>query len=69
MLDSVALIEGEIRAILGPRRARITVPNGIAPEELEVAAMSDEKVVPFLQGKTIKKTIVLPGKLVNFVVG
>ena len=54
--------------INGKLRARITVPNGIAPEELEVAAMSDEKVVPLLQGKTIKKTIVLPGKLVNFVV-
>jgi leucyl-tRNA synthetase len=37
-------------------------------EELEGAARSDEKIVALLHGKTIRKTIVLPGKLVNFVV-
>ena len=70
--DSKLLIDEQVEIpvqVNGKLRGRITVPNEIAPEELEMAAMSDEKIVPFLQGKTIKKTIVLPGKLVNFVVG
>ena len=36
--------------------------------DLEAAAKSVEKVKPFLDGKTIKKIIVVPKKLVNIVV-
>ena len=35
----------------------------------EAAARVAEKVLPFLAGKTIRKVIVVPGKLINFVVG
>jgi leucyl-tRNA synthetase len=69
--DAKLLIDEQVEIpvqINGKLRGRITVPSDIGAEELEVAAMSDEKIVPFLQGKTIKKAIVLPGKLVNFVV-
>ena len=69
--DSKLLIDEQIEVpvqVNGKLRARITVPNEIGQEELEMAAMSDEKIVPLLQGKTIVKAIVLPGKLVNFVV-
>jgi leucyl-tRNA synthetase len=38
-------------------------------QELEAAAKSSEKVKPFIDGKVIKKIIVLPKKLVNIVVG
>jgi leucyl-tRNA synthetase len=69
--DPALLIDEQIEIpvqVNGKLRARITVPNDIGPEELEMAAMSDERIVPLLKGKTIKKAIVLPGKLVNFVV-
>jgi leucyl-tRNA synthetase len=38
------------------------------PAELEAAAKGAEKVKPLLEGKAIKKVIVVPKKLVNLVV-
>ena len=52
----------------GKLRAKIVVKATATPQELEALALQAEKVQPFLQGKTIKKVIVLPGKLVNIVV-
>jgi leucyl-tRNA synthetase len=55
--------------INGKVRGKVTVPAGLDKDALEKAALSDEKVQALLAGKTIKKTIVVPGKMVNFVVG
>ncbi|HXJ57487.1 MAG TPA: leucine--tRNA ligase [Verrucomicrobiae bacterium] len=52
----------------GKLRDKIVVKATATPQELEALALQAEKVQPFLQGKTIKKVIVLPGKLVNIVV-
>ena len=38
-------------------------------DNLEAAAKASEKVQPFLAGKTVRKVIVIPNKLVNIVVG
>ena len=35
---------------------------------MEAAARADEKIAELLAGKTIVKTILVPGKMVNFVV-
>jgi leucyl-tRNA synthetase len=51
----------------GKLRDRITVASNATPEQLETAALACEKVRAFLEGKTVRKTIVLPGKLVNIV--
>jgi leucyl-tRNA synthetase len=53
----------------GKLRDVIKVPAGASQADLEAAAMASEKVKPFLEGKTIRKIIVLPKKLVNIVVG
>jgi leucyl-tRNA synthetase len=53
----------------GKLRDVLRVPAGISPDDLEAAALASEKVKPFLDGKTVRKRIVLPGKLVNLVVG
>ena len=52
----------------GKLRSRIHVPFGTPKEELEKLALADEKVQPFLQGKQVRKVIVVPDKLVNIVV-
>ncbi len=44
------------------------MPADAGREAIEAAARSDEKVAALLEGKVIKKVIVVPGKLVNFVV-
>jgi leucyl-tRNA synthetase len=44
--------------------------SATAPEdEVRAAAAADPKVQPWLEGKTIKKVVVIPKRLVNFVVG
>ena len=52
----------------GKLRAVVRVPTGISAADMEALVLSNEKVQPFLDGKTIKKTVVVPGKMVNFVV-
>jgi len=52
----------------GKLRSRLTVPLGTSKEEIEQIALSDQRIQPLLQGKEIRKVIVVPGKLVNIVV-
>jgi leucyl-tRNA synthetase len=52
----------------GKLRSRILVPFSTSREELESKARADSKVQPFLDGKQVMKVIVVPDKLVNFVV-
>jgi leucyl-tRNA synthetase len=51
----------------GKLRDVITVPANASATDLEAAAKGSEKVKPFLEGKTVRKVIVLPRKLVNIV--
>ncbi|MGE3107773.1 MAG: leucine--tRNA ligase [Phycisphaerales bacterium] len=53
--------------ISGKVRAKVNVPAGADDQALEAAAMGDEKVKAMLEGKTVKKVIVVKGKLVNIV--
>jgi leucyl-tRNA synthetase len=54
--------------INGKLRGLITVPAEASREMLEAAARADEKVQAALAGKTVVKVVVVPGKLINFVV-
>lgn len=55
--------------IQGKVRGKIVVPAGVSPMETEAAARADNKISALLEGQNIVKTIVVPGKLVNFVIG
>ncbi len=48
-------------------RSKLQVPADIKEEELKRLAGSDEQVLPWLAGKSIRNVIVVPGKLVNIV--
>jgi leucyl-tRNA synthetase len=52
----------------GKLRDVVRVPVGSSQSDLEGAAKAAEKVQQFIDGKTIKRIIVVPGKLVNIVV-
>lgn len=52
----------------GKVREKLQLPAGLDKEALLAAVMADEAVKKRLEGKTIIKTIVVPGKLVNLVV-
>jgi leucyl-tRNA synthetase len=51
----------------GKLRTRLSVARGTAREELERLAKGDPKVVAHLDGKTVRKVIVVADKLVNIV--
>ena len=53
--------------ILGKVRSRLTVPVDTPKDELERLALSDERIQKLTDGKTIRKVIVVPNKLVNIV--
>ncbi|MEW9677087.1 leucine--tRNA ligase [Lentibacillus sp. L22] len=68
--DEAKLVEDEIEVavqVMGKVRSKINVAKDISKEELEKQALEDEKVREWLEGKTIRKVIVVPGKLVNIV--
>ena len=70
-VNEAALKEEALQIILqvnGKMRGKITVPAGIAKEELETLARESADVKRFTDGQTIAKIIVVPGKLVNIVV-
>mgnify|MGYP001027441777 CR=1 FL=1 len=52
----------------GKLRGRVTVAADATEEEVKSAAMVDERVIQHLEGKSPKKIIYVPGKLLNVVV-
>ncbi|MFH1530012.1 MAG: leucine--tRNA ligase [Pseudomonadota bacterium] len=53
----------------GKVRAQIEVSRDTTKDEIEALALAHERVRQFIDGKTIRKIIVVPGRLVNLVVG
>lgn len=50
------------------RFAKVLVPADATGEQLEAAARGHERIHELLEGKQIVKAIVVPGRMVNFVV-
>lgn len=70
--DPSKLVVDEIKIALsvnGKVRDVISVSKDISDEELKELALTNEKIVPMLAGKEIKKVIVVKGKIVNLVIG
>ena len=70
--DPALLVESTLQIpvqVNGKLRDVITIPASASQAELEAAANASEKVKPFIDGKTVKKIIVVPKKLVNIVAG
>ncbi|MFD2208193.1 leucine--tRNA ligase [Virgibacillus halophilus] len=68
--DESKLVDDEVEIVLqvmGKVRSKVSVSRGISKEALEQLAMNDEKIQEWIEGKTIRKVIVVPGKLVNIV--
>ena len=55
--------------INGKVRAQITLPKDASKEEFEKEALAQDNIIKAIEGKQIRKTIVVPGKIVNLVVG
>ena len=69
--DPALLVEATLEIpvqVNGKLRDRIVVAADASAKEIERAALAAEKAQPFLQGKTVKKIILVPKKLVNIAV-
>jgi leucyl-tRNA synthetase len=70
--DPAHLVEDEKEIAVqvnGKVRGTVTVPADAPQEAVLAAAKAQENVARYLEGATIRKEVVVPGRLVNFVVG
>ena len=68
--DDKALVEDEKLVVVqvnGKVRARLTVAADASKEQVEQQALTNDSVSKFTDGKTVRKVIYVPGKLVNIV--
>lgn len=68
--DEAALIEDEVEVVFqvnGKVRAKLNIARGLSRDELEEKALAAEEIQSFINGKTVRKVIVVPDKLVNIV--
>ncbi len=69
-LDKSALVRDSIEMVVqvnGKVRARMEVATSADQESIEALALAQDNVQKFLDGNTVRKVIVVPGKLVNIV--
>lgn len=69
--DAAALVADEVTIVVqvsGKVRAKLTMPSGLDPKELESRVLAHADVTPRIEGKEIVKIIAVPDKLVNIVV-
>ena len=69
--DPALLVEKTIEVpvqVNGKVRTVLSVPTGLDPNRLEAAARADARVAAALDGREVRRVVVVPGRLVNFVV-
>ena len=68
--DEEALVESEVEIVCqinGKVRAKLMVPVDSSKEALEELALANEQIKEHIAGKTVRKVIAVPNKLVNIV--
>ncbi|MGD6833455.1 leucine--tRNA ligase [Sutcliffiella halmapala] len=68
--DETKLVEDEVEIVVqvnGKLKAKLYVPADATREKMEEIALADETVKESIEGKTVRKVIAVPGKLVNIV--
>jgi leucyl-tRNA synthetase len=66
-----ALVQDEIELVVqvnGKLRSKITIPVSASKEDIETVALGNELVQNYVQGQSVKKVVVVPGRLVNIVI-
>ncbi|MBF0427017.1 MAG: leucine--tRNA ligase [Magnetococcales bacterium] len=69
--DPAALVRAEVTIVVqlnGKLRARLQLPPDLSGEALQARVLADPQVVEALAGKSVRKVVVVPGRLVNIVV-
>ena len=68
--DEAKLVEDEVEIVVqvnGKLKAKLHVPTDATREKMEEIALNDDAIREQIEGKTVRKVIAVPGKLVNIV--
>jgi len=68
--DEALCVEAEVEIVvqvMGKIKARITLPASADEGQMREVALADERIVAELTGKTVRKVVCIPGRLVNIV--
>jgi leucyl-tRNA synthetase len=71
-VDESALVQDSIELVVqvnGKVRGRVELPADVSEDAAREAALGNENVERFVAGKPVRKFIMVPGKLINIVVG
>lgn len=69
-VDSAMLVEDSVTLpiqVNGKRRSELSVPKDMAKDAIEALAMADKAAQRSLEGLTVRKVIVVPGRIINIV--
>jgi leucyl-tRNA synthetase len=69
--DPAMLVEDVVTVVVqvnGKLRSKVDVPADIAEDKLKELVLSDEKLLPWIEGKLIRNFVIVPKKLVNIVI-
>jgi len=69
-VDKSLLVEDTVTLpiqVNGKRRSELTAPKDISKEEAETQALADDAVQRAIDGLTVRKVIVVPGRIINIV--
>jgi leucyl-tRNA synthetase len=71
-VDPSALVQDTVELVVqvnGKVRGKVSLAAEAGEDEARAAALANDNVVRFLEGKAVRKVITVPGKLINIVVG
>jgi leucyl-tRNA synthetase len=71
IIDEVALKQDSLLMVVqvnGKLRGKITVATDASHDEIQTKALNETHILKFIDGKTVRKVIVVPNKLINIVI-
>ena len=72
LVDEKALVKDEVEyavQVNSKIRAKMMIPEGLSDEDIQDTVCAYEEIATLIEGKTIKKCIIVRGRLVNLIVG
>ena len=71
-VNEAALVKSEVEyavQVNSKIKAKMMIAENLTPEEIQAQVSSHPEVAPLLEGKSVKKCIIVKGRLVNLIVG
>jgi leucyl-tRNA synthetase len=72
LVDETALVKDEVEyavQVNSKIKAKMMIPQSLSDEELQAFVSASAEIAPLLEGKTVRKCIIVKGRLVNLIVG